>query len=106
MGDNRGADGAANQRPREKLAQGFYRNYAEQFQAHSSVTCYAVEIAAANGEVLRTIELFTCDDPPPIHATNGYASPTPVSDGQRLVCHFGSLGTAGLDMASGKVVWK
>ena len=90
----------------KKLGDSVYRDYRDQLQAHSSVTCLAVEIAAATGEVLRTIELFTCDDPPPIHATNGYASPTPVSDGKRLVCHFGSLGTACLEMESGKVVWK
>src|SRR5207253_5805554 len=78
----------------------------DQLQVHASVACYAVEIAAASGEVLRTIELFTCDDPPPIHATNSYASPTPASDGQRMLCHFGSLGTACIEMASGQVLWK
>jgi len=89
----------------QKLAQGFYRDFAEEFQAHSAVTCMAVEVATRTGEVLRTIELLTCNDPQPIHATNTYASPTPVSDGRRLVCHFGSLGTACLDMAAGKVLW-
>ena len=34
------------------------------------------------------------------------ASPTPVCDGQRLFCHFGSLGTVCLEMNSGKVLWK
>jgi hypothetical protein len=90
----------------KKLGDSVYRDYRDQLQVHASVTCYAVEVAAATGEVLRTIELFTCDDPPPIHATNGYASPTPGTDGQRLICHFGSLGTACVEMSSGKVVWK
>src|SRR5262245_36854758 len=95
------------ERSRErKLNDGVYRDYRDQLQVHSSVTCYAVEIAAATGEILRTIELFNCPDPPPVHATNGYASPTPASDGQRLVCHFGSLGTAALDMKSGQVIWQ
>jgi outer membrane protein assembly factor BamB len=89
-----------------KLTASIYRDYRDQLQVHASVTCYAVEVAAADGKVLRVIELFTCDDPPPIHATNGYASPTPASDGQRLVCHFGSLGTACLDMPTSQVVWK
>jgi outer membrane protein assembly factor BamB len=93
-------------RRERKLAESVYRDYRDQLQVHSSVTCYAVEIAVATGELLRTIELFTCDDPPPIHATNGYASPTPASDGQQLVCHFGSLGTACVEMASGQVLWK
>jgi outer membrane protein assembly factor BamB len=90
----------------KKLEASIYRDYRDQLQVHSSVTCYAIEVAAASGEILRTIELFTCDDPPPIHATNGYASPTPASDGQRLVCHFGSLGTVGLDTKSGQLLWK
>src|SRR5262245_27654860 len=89
-----------------KLADSQYRDYRDQLQVHASVSCMAVEIAAASGEVLRAIELFTCDDPPPIHATNGYASPTPVTDGKLLVCHFGSLGTACLEMESGKIKWK
>jgi outer membrane protein assembly factor BamB len=66
----------------------------------------AEEIAAASGEIMRTLELFTCENPPPIHATNTYASPTPATDGQHLICHFGSLGTACLELATDKVLWK
>jgi outer membrane protein assembly factor BamB len=90
----------------KKLEASIYRDYRDQLQVHSSVTCYAIEIAAATGEILRTINLFTCENPPPIHANNGYASPTPASDGTLLVCHFGSLGTVGLEMQSGKLLWK
>ena len=89
-----------------KLQQGLYKDFQEQFQAHSAVTLYAIEIDAKTGELLRNIELFTCEDPQPIHATNTYASPTPLYDGQRLVCHFGSLGTVALDLKAGQVVWK
>jgi outer membrane protein assembly factor BamB len=89
----------------QKLDQGLYRGFGEQFQAHSSVELMAVEVDSASGALMRTIELFTCEDPPPIHATNTYASPTPVTDGQRLYCHFGSLGTVCLEMASGRVLW-
>jgi outer membrane protein assembly factor BamB len=89
-----------------KLHEGLYRDFKEQFQAHSSVTLYAIEIHAASGEILRTLELFTSEDPPPIHATNTYASPTPVSDGERLYCHFGSLGTVAVSLASGQVLWR
>jgi outer membrane protein assembly factor BamB len=94
------------QRREKKLTDSVYRDYRDQLQVHASVTCYAVEISAATGEIVRTIELFTCDDPPPIHANNSYASPTPASDGQRLVCHFGSLGTACIDVVSGELLWK
>jgi outer membrane protein assembly factor BamB len=90
----------------KKLAAGLYRDFAQQFQAHSSVTLYATEVNADTGEVLRTVELFEAKDPPPIHATNTYASPTPIADGGRLYCHFGSLGTCCLDTASGQVVWQ
>ncbi len=76
------------------------------FQTHSSVTFFAVELNLENGQILRKLELFTTDHPPPIHATNSYASPTPTSDGERIFCHFGSLGTVGLEMKSGTVLWK
>ena len=76
------------------------------FQTHASVSLYAIEIDAASGRILRNIELFTFDDPPPIHAQNSYASPTPVCDGERLYCHFGSLGTVCIDLKSGQAIWK
>ena len=76
------------------------------FQAHASVTLFAVEVDAGSGKLLRRLDLIAWDDPPPIHVSNSYASPTPVTDGQRLYCHFGSLGTVGVDMGSGRVLWK
>jgi outer membrane protein assembly factor BamB len=76
------------------------------FQVDASVSLLAVEIDAASGEILRQIELLTVDDPPAIHAANSYASPTPITDGERLYCHFGSLGTACLSLKSGEVLWK
>jgi outer membrane protein assembly factor BamB len=90
----------------KKLSQGLYRDFAEQFQAHASATLYAIEVALETGEICRTLELFSYDDPPPIHATNTYASPTPIADGERLYCHFGSLGTVAIDLQSGQVLWK
>lgn len=89
----------------QKLSEGLYRDFAEQFQAHSSVSLYAIEFDLASGELLRKLEVLTVEDPPPIHATNTYASPTPVTDGERIYCHFGSLGTVAVEVKSGKVVW-
>jgi outer membrane protein assembly factor BamB len=66
----------------------------------------AVELDAASGRTLRKLELFTTDNPAPIHAINSYASPTPVTDGQRLYCHFGALGTICVDVGSGEILWK
>jgi outer membrane protein assembly factor BamB len=90
----------------QKLLDSIYRENRDQLQIHAAVSCYAIEVAAASGEVLRTIELFTCNDPPTAHASNGYASPTPVASGEFLVCHFGSLGTVCLHRTSGEVIWK
>ena len=73
--------------------------------ADASVTVFALELDAASGKLLKQIELFTVDDPPIIHASNSYASPTPVADNQHLYCHFGSLGTCAVELSSGKVVW-
>jgi outer membrane protein assembly factor BamB len=39
------------------------------------------------------------------HSKNSHASPTPLTDGQRLYVHFGHMGTAALDL-DGKVLWK
>ncbi len=76
------------------------------FQTHASVILFAMELDADTGEILRTIGLFENHNPPPIHSNNSYASPTPVSDGERVYCHFGSLGTACIDIKSGNVLWK
>ena len=78
----------------------------EKFQAHATATLLAIELDAASGKMLRRIELFTCADPAPIHHANTYASPTPVTDGERLYCHYGSLGTVAISLASGRIVWQ
>lgn len=72
----------------------------------ASVKLFAIELDAQTGELLRRIDLFEQQAPQPIHAMNSYASPTPATDGQRLYCHFGALGTACIELASGEVLWK
>ena len=72
----------------------------------AAVTLFAVELNAETGEILRRIDLFEKRDPPPLHSMNSYASPTPVTNGKRIICHFGSLGTACIDIATGAVLWK
>jgi outer membrane protein assembly factor BamB len=76
------------------------------FQTHSSVTLLACEVDLKTGKRLRTLELLNVDDPKPIHGQNTYASPTAASDGERLYCHFGSLGTVCVDLATGKTLWQ
>ncbi len=72
----------------------------------ASVKLFAIELDAQTGELLRRIDLFERHAPEPIHAMNSYASPTPATDGQRLYCHFGALGTACVEIANGEVLWK
>ncbi len=74
--------------------------------AHAAVTVYALEFDASSGQRLRQIELFTVEHPPVIHANNSYASPTSVTDGKHLYCHFGSLGTCAVELSSGKIIWQ
>ncbi len=87
----------------EKLADHKYGG--ERFQADAYVKLLAIELNLDDGAVLRQIDLLDIEDPPPIHIVNSYASPTPVSDGKRVYCHFGSLGTFCIDMTSGKEIW-
>jgi len=75
-------------------------------QAHGSVTLFAIELDLQSGKILRKFELFSADNPPPIHSSNSYASPTPISDGVRLYCHFGSLGTVAVELETGVILWK
>src|SRR5262245_21861424 len=65
----------------------------------------AVCLDAESGKLLRNVEVLHVKDPPKINAKNSYASPTPVLADGRLYVHFGTLGTACLDTATGKVLW-
>lgn len=74
--------------------------------ANASVTLFALELDAKTGRLIQRVDLFKHEDPPPIHRMNSYASPTPVTDGKIVVCHFGALGTASIEAETGKVIWK
>jgi outer membrane protein assembly factor BamB len=77
-----------------------------QMAAVGSVSLKAIAIDLATGKLLREIPLFEPQAPPPIHQLNSYASPTPVLHGGRLLCHFGTFGTACVNTESGEVVWR
>ncbi|MBL8897652.1 MAG: PQQ-binding-like beta-propeller repeat protein [Planctomycetes bacterium] len=66
----------------------------------------ALEIDAASGAIRREIELFEIAEPQHRNALNSYASPSPVSDGERVVFHFGAHGTVCLDVATGERLWE
>src|SRR5687767_2370684 len=83
--------------------------------------CYAVALDKDTGKVIHDVLLFEVrlkptagkKKPPSIMAEyeewatfNSYASPTPAIEEGRVYAHFGSTGTACLDTATGKVLWK
>jgi len=75
-------------------------------QVSGPVSLRAVCLDAATGKRLHDIELFRQSQPDPIHSLNSYASPSPILDGGRLYCHFGTNGTAAVDAATGAILWK
>ncbi|RIK80508.1 MAG: serine/threonine protein kinase [Planctomycetota bacterium] len=74
--------------------------------AVASVVLAALEVDLASGKLLRQVKLFEIDAPPAIHGHNSYASPTPVIVGDRVFCHFGTFGTACVEMPTGAVAWR
>lgn len=75
-------------------------------QIAKSITLQALEVDLQSGKLDRRIDLFRIENPEAIHALNSYTSPTPVLDGDLLICHFGTFGTVCLDTASGAEVWR
>ena len=66
---------------------------------------HAVCIDKTNGKLLYDVEVLTTREAGPRHRLNGYASPTPVLDGERVYVHFGPRGTVCLDTEGG-ILWK
>ena len=66
---------------------------------------HAVCIDKRSGKLLHNVKVLTPQDAGPLHRLNGYASPTPVLDGERVYTHFGPRGSVCLDTA-GKIIWK
>lgn len=79
---------------------------ASQLAVSGAVTIRAVCVDQATGKLLHDVELFTIDDPQPIHKLNSFASPSPVLAGGRLYCHCGDFGAACIDAATGAVLWR
>lgn len=87
----------------KKLA---FNPMAKEMSLVASVSLRAVSIDAATGKLLSDDELLNAKDPPAIHTLNTYASPTPILDGNLLLCHFGELGTLCFDTQAKKVMWQ
>ena len=71
----------------------------------SEVRIDAVCLDKSTGEVLKTIEALRKETPQWVHATNSYASPTPVVEQGKLYLQNGAYGTASIDIKSGDVLW-
>ncbi len=66
----------------------------------------AVCVDRQRGTLMHDVQVFAEPSPPTLNSKNSFASPTPVLDGGRLFVHFGAMGTACLDAATGQVQWK
>ncbi|WP_168433487.1 outer membrane protein assembly factor BamB family protein [Pontiella sulfatireligans] len=68
---------------------------------------YAYCVDAETGKMLFEKHLFHCDEPEVLgNSVNCYASPSAALEPGRVYMHFGSYGTACLDTATAKVLWK
>ncbi|HTI50715.1 MAG TPA: PQQ-binding-like beta-propeller repeat protein [Planctomycetaceae bacterium] len=65
----------------------------------------ALSLDAASGQVEWDVEVFEQPAGVGIHGKNSHASATPITDGNRIYVHFGTHGTAALDL-SGAVLWR
>ena len=70
------------------------------------ITLGAACFDSANGKCLWQVTMFERGRPDPTHEFNSWATPTPVIDGGRLYCDFGTYGTACLEAETGKILWK
>ncbi len=66
---------------------------------------HAVCVDRATGKLLHDVKLLTLEKPQWVHALNSYASPTPVLRDGRLFCHFGTFGSACVDIEKAELLW-
>lgn len=70
-----------------------------------TVSLRAVCVDRSSGKVTHDIELLAAESPDPVHQLNSFASPSPILEDGRLYAHFGTNGTACLDIKTQKVLW-
>jgi outer membrane protein assembly factor BamB len=67
---------------------------------------FAVCVDLDTGKILHDVSLFRDPKPAYCNPFNSYASPSPAIEEGRVYVHFGVHGTACLDTATGKILWK
>ena len=70
---------------------------------------FAIGVDAATGRIRFNEKVFHSDNPEPLGngaSMNCYATPSPLIEPGRVYVHFGSFGTACLDTATGRLIWK
>lgn len=67
---------------------------------------YAVCIDFDTGKVIHDITVLEEPDPQRVNSLNSYATPSAVVEEGRVYVHFGTYGTACVDTATGKVLWR
>lgn len=67
---------------------------------------YAMAFDLETGAAVHDIPVFQVAEPQRINPHNTYATPSPVIEAGRVYVHYGSLGTACIDTASGEVLWR
>ena len=74
-------------------------------QVADGIELSLLTLDSKTGVLIRDVTLLTVAEPDSIHSLNSYASPTPVVDGDQLICHFGTFGTGAIDRSTGKKRW-
>lgn len=67
---------------------------------------YALCIDLNSGKIIRDIEVFRVEDPQRINPLNSYATPSAALEAGRAYVHYGTLGTACINTASGDILWR
>jgi len=91
----------------EKAKEALAKNpIGKEMEVVGSISMSAVAVEASTGKLVAKIPLFKVEQPDAVHSLNSYASPSPILDGERLYCHFGTWGTACINTKSRQVIWK
>ena len=78
----------------------------DDMQVAEHVSLRVLCVDRATGTNLWETTLYDIPRPDPVHWLNSWATPTPVAEPGRVYCDFGTYGTACLEAATGKVLWR